>query len=305
MASPDDPHEHYPDLSPVTTEPASPFNEKYSTLNALLKDDEKIQKDKGHVVDDDGGDDSGEEGVARKSEYLYGGKPEWGWDCVVSFKMPKSLREKYGSALSPTSTVAEEDDNSRNDNEDVYEDADDDKLFQGAQEDNRRKSRDLSEDRIEILARLKTAGFVFSQLIVPSENVILVRLSLPEDALKQKAVLLEHELKLKSEFGGGYISFDPEHEQKFINHDLQAARKCYFSVADRSLIIVAVLQSKEYWGCDVDIERMIYEQRAVQVFMLHAVTERDALVKRSVWKRIWDPTWKPPLGDLKDYLGGM
>lgn len=290
--------------SPVTTEVSSPYQTKAQSINKLLKES--------GVEADEGGEDSGD--VARRSEYLYGGKPPWGWDCVFSFKMPKPLRQKYGNQSTPTTpespSPTEEDEQKASAgaiNVDVYDDDDDDRLFKTAEDeilphDNKPNT---SEGRIEILARLKSAGFVFSQLVVPTEGVILVRISLPEKALKEKAVLIEHELKLKRRYGGGYLAYAPDREDKFINHELQASRKCYFTVADRALIIFAVLQSKEYWGCDVDIERILYEERVLQVFLLHAEPERGTLVRNAVWKRWWDPSYVPPLSDLKDYLGGM
>lgn len=166
------------------------------------------------------------------------------------------------------------------------------------------KDRELVLRRVEILARLKSAGFVISQLMVPSEGVILVRITLPEKRMKEKAVKLGIELRLQPEYGGGYLAFSEDHERMFLNYELAEERNCYFAPADRSIIIMGVLQSKESWGCDLNIEKLLHEGVILQAFALHSEKERWELVRETVWKRVWDPTYLPPFGLMKDYLGG-
>lgn len=157
--------------------------------------------------------------------------------------------------------------------------------------------------RVGVLARLAGAGFVLSQLYVPSEGVVLVRFALPDAVMKEKAALLGMELRLKDEYGGGYLAFAPARAECFVNHDQQRERAAYFCPSDRVLIILNVLQSKEHWGCGLDIEKLLYERVLLQAFALHSPPERRALLRTAVWARMWDPTWVPPFFDLKEYVG--
>lgn len=263
--------------------------------------------------------------TAVNSSFLYGSRPPWGWDFILSFKMPKTLRTKLAS------TVCTPDNNGEDDNDDD----EDDQTNVGCNSNpevseagwwtrlrHRRRKRqaennpnigrkvggnrytELTKKRVEILARLKSAGFVFSQLAVPSENLILVRLSLPETRLKQKAVHIGLELKLKESYGSGFLAYQTEREQAYVNDDFRSEWNCYFSPSDRALIILAVLQSKEHWGCDLNLERLLYDQTILQAFALHSDSDRPKILKQAVWARWWDPTWKPPLTELKNYLGG-
>lgn len=167
-----------------------------------------------------------------------------------------------------------------------------------------RKSVEQTRQRADVLARLKSAGFVISQLLVPSDSIILVRFSLPEQKLKRKAVHMGLRLKLTKKYGGGFFDYTPEKEHAFVNQAKRDAWKCFFSPADRTRIIIGVLQSKEHWGCDLDVERLVYQQVVFQAFSLHSITERDDLVKKIVWRKPWGSTSKAPLEQLKDYLGG-
>lgn len=257
-----------------------------------------------------------------ESVLLFGEKPAWGWDYIFVFKLPRSLRPEVLSAKKQSQTNTDE--HSPSAEPGKYDKAEDDKpdetMVEMADEEvekeqeqddmpneepvRREKCELLIQKRIEILSRLKTAGFVFSQVQVPSENVVLVRFSLPETVLKEKAELLEMELRLKGQYGGGYLNFTMGRQEVFVNADEQQDRKCYFSPADRAIIILNVLQGKEYWCCALNIEQMLFKGTVLQAFALHSMQEYPSLVQRAVWEKWWDPTWDPPLLALKNYLGG-
>lgn len=279
--------------------------------------------------------------TAAGSAFLNDSKPSWGWDFILSFKLPKTLRAKLTSSASSAGKLGNGDHCvDMLDAEEEENDDDDDDDFSGndgnlpdhsgttghgrcaslwcgrsrqsttevgqvlQQGHGRRRHARHTKKRVEILARLKSAGFVFSQLVVPSENVILVRLSLPERQLKQKAVHIGLELRLKEQYGSGFLSYEIEQEHTYMNDHHKTQWNCFFSPSERAVIILSVLQSKEHWGCDLNLEKLVYDQTVLQAFALHSERDRKRLVKRAVWARWWDPTWKPPFAELKDYLGG-
>lgn len=285
-------------------------------------------------------DDSSENAYATAvgSGFLNDSKPPWGWDFILSFKLPKTLRVKLSGSPAAEGLQGNEnhcidildDDPDNEDDDSSGTDDNNDSSHSGSPDTGwcappwrRRDQRGIANDeqsphrerrnnryscqtrkRVEILARLKSAGFVFSQLVVPSENAIFVRLSLPERQLKQKAVHIGLELRLKEEYGSGFLSYEIEREYAYMNNLHKTQWNCFFSPSERAVIILAVLQSKEHWGCDLNLERLVYDQTILQAFALHSGPDRKRLLKRAVWTRWWDPTWKPPLAELKDYLGG-
>lgn len=226
-----------------------------------------------------------------------GDKPPWGWDYVLAFKIPRYLKSKQSDTPSPVSP---------NEGHPVSEDGKDspERDVDRTTGPGTRKDRKLVRKRVEILSRLKSAGFVFSQILVPSAKAIFVRISMPEHSMKDKAIELGMELKLKPEYGGGYLTFSRERESVFVNADKSSERRCYFAPADRSIIILGVLQSKEHWGCALNIEELVHEGTLLQAFAVHSNRERNLLIAETVWKRIWDPTYLPPFEAMKDYLGG-
>lgn len=246
------------------------------------------------------------------SAYVYGEKPAWGWDYCLCFKIPGILKAAVADSdgKKPSEfkkrrtkkTAAEL--NVPDSNKPAQENVELENGVAGLNEHAAEKSRDLVWKRVEILARLKSAGFVFSQILIPSEGIILVRLSLPERQMKKKAEKIGMELRLKSQYGGGYLSFRAAREEIFANDDEQRLRRCYFCPADRAIIILKALQSKEDWGCDLNIERLLYKQTVLQAFAIHSELERNRLITNAVWRRIWDPSYVLPFSDLKDYLGG-
>lgn len=148
------------------------------------------------------------------------------------------------------------------------------------------------EMRVDILSRLRSAGFVFSQIYVPTENVIYLRFGLSQGRLKEKAELMEMELELKEEYGSGYLKFTRGRANSFRNANRETVETGapYFCPSDRILIILATLQSKENWGCDLNIERLVYKQKISSAFAVHSTVTRDRLVQDVVWDRWYDPT---------------
>lgn len=162
---------------------------------------------------------------------------------------------------------------------------------------------EVTAQRIDVLARLKLAGFVFSQMYVPSEEHVYVRFGLRGDMLKKKAEKIGMELRLKDKFGGGYLAYRTECYECFVNHDEEKERGCYFSASDRILIVLRTLQSKDHWGAGLNVENMVYKKLLVKAFAIHIQDERKFLIRAAVWDRWWDPSWKPPFLRLKYYLG--
>ena len=144
------------------------------------------------------------------SSFLYGTKPAWDRDYVLCFKLPKAMARKLDAIASyqrrastgtPASSPSHagrrrkgccfkrpggvEHEGSGGGNNDDDDDDDDDDDWDDEVDPEveviapKRKKRDLTRRRVEILARLKSAGFVFSQIVVPSQNVILVRMPYP------------------------------------------------------------------------------------------------------------------------------
>lgn len=237
-------------------------------------------------------------------------KPVWGWDYIMNFGLPADLEEnvetagqssertEHGSSsfmsILPSRSTFHRSGKSVIPTYPRSETPP--QVF-------RRRSEQQLQERMEIFARLKSAGFLISQLLVPRERMIVVRLSLDEETLKEKAVHMGLELQLKKEYGSGYLEYSPQREYAFINEDMQQTWNCYFSPAQRAIIILTVLQSKEHWGCDLNVEKLLCNQTVLQMFLLHSPPEREALVQDIVWKRLWDPTWRPSMDALREYFG--
>lgn len=224
-------------------------------------------------------------------------KPVWGWDYIMNFGLPADLEENVETA----GQVSERNEHVSSSFMSILPTY---PRSETPPQVVRRRSQQQLQERMEIFARLKSAGFFISQLLVPRERMIVVRLSLDEETLKEKAVHMGLELQLKKEYGSGYLDYSPQREYAFINEDMQQTWNCYFSPAQRALIILTVLQSKEHWGCDLSVEKLLCNQTVLQMFLLHSPPERDALVQNVVWKRLWDPTWKPSMDALREYFGG-
>lgn len=243
------------------------------------------------------------------------GKPAWGWDYVFVFRAPKFAIESDTSHVGnlKNSQGSEGDDENyspqnildyhidlvgENGNGDFIMDANQCVL----ESETDAAAKEATEMRKDILARLRSAGFTHSQIYVPSENSIFLRFSLCDNALQEKAELMGMELPAKEEFGGGYLAFTRARNSCFQNAD-RSPRESYFSPSDRIMIILATLQSKEEWGCDLNIERLVYSKKITQAFAIHSKPEQKQLIQRMVRERWWDPTWQPPFDEMKSYVG--
>lgn len=253
---------------------------------ATVSPDAIVNKDSINSVDDD-----------HHASSPWSKKPVWGWDYIINFALPADLEENVETA-DQSSKSNGQGSSSFMSILPTYPRTDTQPQLI------RRRSDQQLQERMEIFARLKSAGFLISQLLVARERIIVVRLSLDEETLKEKAVHIGLELQLKKEYGSGYLEYSPQREYVFINEDMQQTWKCFFSPAQRALIILTVLQSKEHWGCDLNVEKLMCNQTVLQMFLLHSRPEREALVQNVVWKRLWDPTWRPSMEAVKEYFGG-
>lgn len=244
----------------------------------------------------DGLDEQDESGGVPSSAKIFGVKPPWGWDYVFSFPLEESLLvppdalATAAAADAPPGAA-----NTRPSGEPL-----DEKDASGGSSKASKKTAKAVANRVRILARLRSAGFVFSQLAVPSEGRVLVRFGLSEVGLKRKAALLGLKLRLQDDFGGGYLDYEPDRDSAFVN----ALRSdCYFAPSDRILIILLTLASKAVWGCDINVEAEVFNGHISQAFAIHDRGPRDQLVRDVVWDRLWDVRWTPPLSALRDYVG--
>lgn len=169
--------------------------------------------------------------------------------------------------------------------------------------DNKEEKVAQKAKRIEIIARLKRAGFVFSQIKSDDEEIILLRFTLPATTMKEKAEKLSLDVQLRKRYGGGHMDYKVEYSNKFVNHRREKSTGAYFSPSDRIIIILNTLQSKENWGCALNIEKLIHTRVLKQAFAIHSPKFQTELVQRAVWERLLDPFWIPPFREIKDYLG--
>lgn len=235
-------------------------------------------------------------GGPPSSAKIFGVKPPWGWDYVFSFPLEDSLLEPPGARA----TAAAADAPPEGADASPSGDPSDEKDSSGGSSKASKKAAAAVAHRVRILARLRSAGFVFSQLAVPSEGRVLVRFGLNEAGLKRKAALLGLKLRLQDDFGGGYLDYESDRDTAFVN----ALRSdCYFAPSDRILIILLTLASKAVWGCDINVEAEVFNGHICQAFAIHDRGPRDQLVQDVVWDRLWDVRWTPPLSALRDYVG--
>lgn len=252
--------------------------------------------------------------------YDAGMKPPWGWDYVFSFKAPSGnnvptiepepvtetsivasripesplhpdLSSTPGTWRSPE-PFAENLQHSRTEVEFSIARETDPKIIKSVQ------------TRMRILARLRSAGFAFSQIYIPSQKLVMLRFGMDNETLQEKAEYMGLELLLKESFGGGYMKFTRKRIACFVHDDEHKHHgDSYFCPSDRIIIILRTLQSKEHWGCDINIEYLICNEDIAQAFAVHSRQEQKRLIRDAVWSGICDPTWEPPFRDLKNYLG--
>lgn len=260
--------------------------------------------------------------AAAASPVRAAAKPAWGWDYCFIFRAPNFTSGQVRETNSPVCGVDEEWEDQPFSGKDSPQNGVGSPVGSDLSPGRREVALDADscvvldettdkavveavEMRVDILSRLRSAGFVFSQIYVPTESVIYLRFGLSQRRLKEKAELMEMELELKEQYGSGYLKFTRGRANCFRNADRETveAGAPYFCPSDRILIILATLQSKENWGCDLNIERLVYKQKISSAFAVHSTATRDRLIQDVVWDRWYDPTWKPPLRSMKEYLG--
>jgi hypothetical protein len=251
-------------------------------------------------------------------------KPAFGWDYCFVFRAPKfkpgkvrqisapvcgagSDSDGEDAEYSPVNTVVDDGHGAHSETETELEEV---ALVATSclSVDENDKDKAISEaisTRCDIIARLSSAGFVYSQIFVPTEKAVYLRFGLSGNALQEKAECMGMELELKEEFGGGYLPFTRLRRDCFKNANRSTLEPGdpYFCPSDRILIILATLQGKETWACDINVEKLVFKNKLLQAFAVHSLPEQAQLTKDVVYHRWWDPTWTPPLTKMKEYLG--
>jgi hypothetical protein len=198
----------------------------------------------------------------------FGQRPPWGWDYVLSFLGP-----------------GEESENGDEPKPDALREAD--------------------AARQRILRRLRSAGFVYSQYVARSDRVIHVRIALPEPVQMEKAELAGKQLKLKANYGSGYFLFTKVRSRCFVNDYRCARGEPYFSSADRILLILAVIRSRDDWGAAVDLEKYKRDGKLLQAFSVHKEDERKKILKETLENTGVRHSLKDPvLSNMHHYVGG-
>jgi len=162
---------------------------------------------------------------------------------------------------------------------------------------------DNPDDRARIVTRLLQAGFRVSQAKSQDNTTYLLRFSLPTSILKRNAEIFEYMLKLKDEFGGGYLAYASERDTCYINSSREAEDGSYFTSAERIELLLRTLASKLSIGCDLDVRKEILEGKMADALAIHDVKERDALVREAVWHQWWNLVWTPPFHRMRHYFG--
>lgn len=200
----------------------------------------------------------------------HGSAPPWGWDYVLVFRAPKEASPSPSISASSSSDAAL-----------------------------------LAADtvRVAVLSSLRAAGFSYSQLWLPSDAIVLVRLALPEPTMLAKAEAHALKLRLLPRYGGGYLAFEHDRAHVFVNELRRAKGLPYFAPADRVLLTVATIRSREDWGAGLNIGTLKRQGKILQAFPLHTSPERETLLSQFVYKNWWNPRLIMPLDMLEEYFG--
>lgn len=155
-----------------------------------------------------------------------------------------------------------------------------------------------------LLRRLRRAGFAYALQAVPAERRVLLKLGLPELALREKAAAVGMELELLPRYGGGFLAFAPDRADCFVGSERAARGRPYFYTSDIVLLTLATLNSREAWGAGLDVDRLVHAGEIVAAFAVHREPERSEILREAVWARPW---WRPlreeTLMRMKRYLG--
>uniref|UniRef100_A0A7S0ZFM9 Anoctamin transmembrane domain-containing protein n=1 Tax=Timspurckia oligopyrenoides TaxID=708627 RepID=A0A7S0ZFM9_9RHOD len=176
-----------------------------------------------------------------------------------------------------------------------------DAAFDGETDVTQKLGRDAN--RIRIRAVLKSAGFQVSEIQSKDRNKILMRCSIPEPVMKKKAEHLGFRLRLKEEYGSGYLGYAESRDSCYVNADFVANGDSYFTAAQRVNITLEILGLDDAEGCSFNLSQEIYDGNIIASFAFHYIPERDSLVTASVWNQWWNLFWDPPFDRLRDYLG--
>lgn len=166
-----------------------------------------------------------------------------------------------------------------------------------------RKQKKADAARLALLNDLTEAGFSYSQLWVPSSGSIIVRVALPEQVMMEKAELCGLSLRVRGDYGGGFLNFTQERARFFGNEERRLRQLPYFTPAERLLITQITIRSREVWGAAVNVNQLYVDGVLQQAFALHSRKEHDALVRASIRGKWWKPLHGLPLFALYEYLG--
>lgn len=200
----------------------------------------------------------------------YGDKPTTGWECTLVFLAPDldEFPEENNFKLSKLSS-------------------------------DERAANAAGLGRQNILEILMKSGFSYSQLWVPAAHVVLVRVALPNEKLHEVAEKMSLELKLRRKFGGGYLRYTREQRNCFVNHQIEG----FFTPAQRLRINLEALENKSDWGAGINTEALIHQGILTDFFPLHDRKVRENLLAEVVYRRWYDPFFRPSFNKIRDYLG--
>lgn len=157
--------------------------------------------------------------------------------------------------------------------------------------------------RQSLLARLVAAGFSYRQRWVPALHHVIIRFALPESVMMQRAQQLAVQLQTLPQFGGGFFAFSMDRAHIFENHLRRQQALPYFTAAQRVIITLAVLRSRQTWGSALDLATLLHTKKIKQAFALHTEPDRTALIRAAVYRQWWNPFHRTPLNALREYLG--
>ncbi len=200
----------------------------------------------------------------------HGEKPVTGWECTLVFRAP-DLDEFPSDGKISTSELSSD--------------------VQAA--------NIAGLGRQNILESLRNTGFSYSQLWVPAAHVVLVRVALNYEKLHELAEKMSYELKLRRRFGGGYLEYNRQKKKYFVNNRLE----WFFTPAQRLRINLEALENKSEWGAGINVESLIHRGILTDFFPLHDREVRDQILEDAVYKRWWDPFFRPNFNHIRDYLG--
>lgn len=165
------------------------------------------------------------------------------------------------------------------------------------------KQRRADAARFAVLNDLANASFSYSQLWLPADRRYFIRIALPQSTMMLKAQAYGLQLRVRANFGGGYLPFKVENAHNFINQDRVDVGLPYFTPAQRNIITRAVLRSREDWGVDLNLHALFASHALKLSYALHSRHERNVLLHATVYDKWWRPLRELPLTALLEYFG--